>query len=295
MDKKKDYAEFIGSMLIFGTNGLLVTKIPLSSAQIVLTRTFFGSLFLLAVILAKKQFSIRQYRADLLPVLLSGFCLGANWVFLFEAYRYASVSIGTLVYYTGPIIVMALSPILFRERLTWNKLTAIAAVVTGMVCITGIAGAAGSSGRGIICALTAAVLYATLIVSNKSIKHVSGLSSTLAQLVIGFFVVLAYLLAVGAFPFAIPSGKPLVYVLILGIVNSGLACLLYFSSMQRLPGQTVALCCYVDPMSAVVFSALFLGERMTAVQIIGAILILGGALFGELKFARKTEPGREAE
>ena len=129
MDRKKDYIEFIGSMLIFGTNGLLVTNIPLTSAQIVLTRTIFGSLFLLAVSLISKQFSFRQYKGDLVPVLISGVCLGANWVFLFEAYRYASVSIGTLVYYTGPIMVMALSPVLFKEKLTWNKLAAIGAVL----------------------------------------------------------------------------------------------------------------------------------------------------------------------
>jgi RarD protein len=284
MDKKRDYIEFIGSMLIFGTNGLLVTNIPLSSAQIVLTRTFFGSIFLLCVVLARRQLSLKQFKGDELPVLISGICLGANWVFLFEAYKYASVSIGTLVYYCGPIIVMALSPVLFKEKLTWNKLAAITAVIIGMVCITGVAGAEGSTGRGILCAAVAALLYATLIVSNKSIKHVSGLGSTLSELIIGFFVILAYLLIKGEFPFALPGGRPLVYVLILGVVNSGFACFLYFSSMQRLPGQTVALCCYVDPLSAVVFSALFLGERMTPVQIIGAALILGGAMFGEIKF-----------
>jgi drug/metabolite transporter (DMT)-like permease len=87
------------------------------------------------------------------------------------------------------------------------------------------------------------------------------------------------------FPFAVPAGRQLIYVLVLGIVNSGFACLLYFSSMQRLPGQTVALCCYVDPLSAVIFSALFLGERMTPVQIVGAALVLGGAMFGELRLS----------
>lgn len=288
MGRRKDYIAFIGAMLIFGTNGLLVMNISLSSAQIVLTRTFFGSLVLLTAVLAKKELSLKQYKPDLLPVLISGVCLGANWVFLFEAYRYASVSIGTLVYYCGPIVVMALSPVVFKEKLTWNKLAAIAAVIAGMVCITGVAGASNSSGRGILCAGISALLYAALIISNKSIKHVSGLSSTLAQLVIGFFVILAYLLIIGEFPFSIAPGRELVYVLILGIVNSGFACFLYFSSMQRLPGQTVALCCYVDPLSAVVFSALFLGERMTAVQIAGAVLILGGALFGEMKLAKKA-------
>ena len=289
MGKIKDYLAFIGSMLLFGTNGLLVTSIPLSSAQIVLTRTLLGTFFLLAVSLAKKEFSIRQYKADLVPVLVSGLCLGANWIFLFDAYRYASVSIGTLVYYTGPILVMALSPVLFKEKLTWNKLAAIAAVVTGMLCITGVAElGGGGAARGLGSALVAAVLYALLIISNKSMRHVQGLSATLSSLFISSIVVGGYLLGTGGLPFAIPAGKPLVCVIVLGVVNTGIACWLYFSSMRRLPGQTVALCCYVDPLSAVVFSALFLGERMTPVQGIGAALLLGGALFGELKWGQRA-------
>ena len=283
MEKRRDYIEFIASMLIFGTNGLLVMHISLTSAQIVLTRTFLGSIFLLFVMLAKHELSFSQYRQDALPVMISGICLGANWVFLFEAYRYASVSIGTLLYYCGPMIVMALSPLLFHEKLSWNKIAAIAAVAAGMICITGIAGAQTLSARGLMNGLAAALLYAGLIISNKRIRHVSGLASTFAQLVIAFCVILIYLLLRGGLPFGIASGSELACILVLGIVNTGIACWFYFSSMQRLPGQTVALCCYVDPLSAVLFSALFLGERLNVLEGIGAVLILGGALLGEWK------------
>lgn len=288
MDNKKEYVKFIASMLIFGTNGLLVTNIALTSAQVVLTRTILGSVFLLAVVLIKKDFSLKKFKGDLVPVLIAGICLGANWVLLFEAYRYASVSVGTLVYYCGPILVMALSPVLFKEKLTWNKICAIVAVAGGMICVTGTAGASANLTRGVICGVAAALLYATLIVANKRTKDINGVDSTLAQLVIGFFVILVYLIIKGQFPFAVPVGKELIYVLILGVVNTGVACWLYFSSMQRLPGQSVALCCYIDPLSAVVFSALFLGERMSGVQIIGAALILGGAVFGELKLKSRS-------
>jgi drug/metabolite transporter (DMT)-like permease len=104
-------------------------------------------------------------------------------------------------------MVMALSPMLFKEKLTWNKLAAMAAVVAGMVCITGVAGSRRAAPGAAYCArAVAAVLYATLIVSNKSIKHVSGLHSTLSELVIGFFVILVSLALSAIFPFAVPSG-----------------------------------------------------------------------------------------
>lgn len=288
MINRKEYIKFIASMLIFGTNGLLVTNISLSSTEIVLTRTFLGSLFLLALVLIEKDFSLKKFKGTMVTVILAGMSLGAGWVFLFEAYRYASVSIGTLTYYCGPIIVMLLSPFIFHERLTWNKIIAIIAVAAGMLCITGIVSVTGGISRGIICGAIAALLYAALIICNKFIKGINGIDSTLAQLIVAFFVILMYLLITQGGLSYIPKGRELVFILILGVVNSGLACYLYFSSMQKLPGQTVALCCYLDPLSALIVSVLFLNERLTAIQIIGAILILGGALFGELKLGNRN-------
>jgi drug/metabolite transporter (DMT)-like permease len=279
-----DYIKFLAALLIFGTNGLLVTHIHLASTQIVFTRTLLGGVFLLLVALVSRQLELGNCRRQLGVLLTAGFCLGANWVFLFEAYRYASVSLGTLIYYCGPVLVMVLSPFLFQERLTWNKLIAVGAVILGMVCITGISG--GLSFRGLMNGALAALLYALLIIANKNIRQVSGLNSTLVQLVVAFFIISLYLFLRGQLPFAIPEGRELIYVLVLGLVNTGVACYLYFASMQRLPGQTVALLCYVDPLSAVLFAALFLGEQLTGIQILGAIFILGGALLGELSLTQ---------
>lgn len=281
---RADYLKFLAALLIFGTNGLLVTHIQLASAQIVLTRTILGSAFLLLVAMMSRQLNMDNCRRQIGVLLAAGFCLGANWVFLFEAYHYASVSLGTLIYYSGPILVMVLSPFLFHERLTWNKLAAIGAVILGMICITGISG--GLSLRGLVNGALAALLYAMLIIANKNIRQVSGLNSTLVQLVVAFIVISVYLVLRGQLPFTMPGGRELIYVLILGLVNTGLACYLYFASMQRLPGQTVALLCYVDPLSAVLFAALFLGEQLTGIQITGAIFILGGAMLGELSLVQ---------
>ena len=74
--------------------------------------------------------------------------------------------------------------------------------------------------------------------------------------------------------------------LLIGLVNTGLAYVLYFSGLQKLPGQSVALISYIDPVSALVFSALILHESMTVLQIIGAVFIIGGAMLGELRVNR---------
>lgn len=275
-------------MVIFGTNGLIVANISLGSAEIVLMRTFLGSLFLLAIVLVKRSFSFADLKADLIPATIGGAALGLNWVLLFSAYRSAGVGLSTLTYYCGPIIVLALSPVLFKEKLTWNKLLAIAAVAVGMFCITGDIEPGSDVQTGILFGGGAALLYASLIVANKRVKRLSGLNCAMYELIVAFFVVLIYLLASNVKLPVIPAAEDIVWVLVIGLVNTGLAYYLYFSSLQKLPGQTVALVCYIDPLTALLVSGAFLGEKLLGVQIAGAVLILGGACLGELKF-KKTE------
>ena len=288
MSRSKSLIFFVASMVIFGTNGLIVANISLGSAEIVLMRTFLGSLFLLAVVLVKRSFSFADLKADLVPATMGGAALGLNWVLLFSAYRSAGVGLSTLTYYCGPIIVLALSPVLFREKLTWNKLLAIAAVAVGMFCITGDIEPGSDVQTGILFGGGAALLYASLIVANKRVKRLSGLNCAMYELIVAFFVVLIYLLASNVKLPVIPAAEDIVWVLVIGLVNTGLAYYLYFSSLQKLPGQTVALVCYIDPLTALLVSGAFLGEKLLGVQIAGAVLILGGACLGELKF-KKTE------
>lgn len=284
---KSAYLKYLAALLIFGSNGLLVTKINLTSGQIVLTRTILGSVFLLIIACCQKKLNLRAaLRNNVRPVFVAGAALGANWIFLFAAYRSLSVSIATLIYYCGPILVMALSPFIFHERLTWNKLAAILVVLAGMVCITGVFANSVVSGWGLFCGSMAALLYALIIIANKFIHSASGMNLSILQLAIAFAIVLVYLLATGQLPFALPQGRVLLYIVILGIGNTGLAYWLYFSALQQLPSQTVALCSYLDPVSTVIFSALFLGEQLNDLQLVGALCILGGALLGELRFAR---------
>ena len=266
MSRSKNLILFVASMVIFGTNGLIVANISLGSAEIVLMRTFLGSLFLLAIVLVKRSFSFADLKADLIPATIGGAALGLNWVLLFSAYRSAGVGLSTLTYYCGPIIVLALSPVLFREKLTWNKLLAIAAVAVGMFCITGDIEPGSDVQTGILFGGGAALLYASLIVANKRVKRLSGLNCAMYELIVAFFVVLIYLVASNVKLPVIPAAEDIVWVLAIGLVNTGLAYYLYFSSLQKLPGQTVALVCYIDPLTALLVSGAFLGEKIFAVQ-----------------------------
>lgn len=289
MSKAKYYLMFIASMVIFGTNGLLVAHISLGSAEIVLMRTLLGSISLLIVVLATKSFSFADLKADIVPATVGGAALGLNWVALFIAYRAAGVSLSTLTYYCGPIIVLALSPFLFKEKLSWQGIAAVCAVAVGMILMTGKIDGGTEVSRGIVTGFIAAMLYAILIICGKRVNRMSGLNCAFYELLIAFVVVLIYLVVTGVKLPVIPAKGDIVYVIIIGLVNTGLAYFLYFSSLQKLPAQSVALICYTDPLTALFFSAVFLNETMLPAQIVGAVLILGGAMLGELRKKDKKD------
>lgn len=275
------YGMYILSMLIFGTNGILVHHISLASSQIILMRTLIGGLLLTLIVLLRGGFDRAGIRADILPLLVGGSVLGLNWVALFEAYRQLNVSLATLIYYVGPILVLLFSPVLFREKLNSRKITSVVFVAVGLVCISGSIALRGMSMRGLLTAVVSALFYAAVIIFNKRITNTGGLQTAALELDIAFVIVLIYMMLTVGLPHPAVSDIP--WIAVIGLVNTGLAYLLYFSGLQKLPAQSAALISYVDPVSALVFSALFLHETMTPVQILGAVLIIGGAVFGELK------------
>ncbi len=280
---RKALLKNITAMVIFGTIGLFVRAAALPSGELALLRTLLGSGFLLAVMAAGRRRPNRAaLRKNLPKLLLSGLLMGFNWVALFEAYRYTTVSVSTLLYYCAPAVVLLLSPLLLHEKLQWPKAAGVAAAMAGMVLVNG--GLAGGADplRGALCAGAAALLYAGVILLNKLVHGLSGLETTLVQLLAAAVVLLVYDLAALRGQWVLPQDASLWGTLAIGLFHTGFAYLLYFSSIGGLGAQSVALVSYADPLVALLLSALLLGERMTGWQMLGAALILGGALFGEL-------------
>ncbi len=275
------YVSYILALLIFGTNGFLAAHISVDASQIVLMRTLLGGTLLTFLVFLRGGFDKERVRSELIWIILGGAALGCNWVALFEAYRLVNVSLATLIYYAGPMIVILLSPVLFHEKLNGQKMIALCLVAVGLVCISGSIAFGGAHAQGLITAAVSALFYASLIVFNKRIVRTDGMQTAAAELVIAFVVVLIYVMTTSGLPHFQTSDIP--YVAVIGIVNTGLAYLLYFSGLQRLPGQSVALLSYIDPVSTLIFAALLLNEAMTPVQMIGAVLLLGGAMYGEAR------------
>ncbi len=279
--KRKYLSKYIFSLLLFGTNGIVASFIALPSTQIVFLRTLIGSIFLAAVFFARKgKISFYKNRAQSAYLCISGIALGVSWIFLYEAYELIGVSIASLLYYCGPVIVMVLSPVLFKESLTSATIAGFGAVLLGIFLINGGASEALKL-SGIIFALMSAVMYSVMVIFNKKAKDIVGPENSLVQTTASFLTVFVFSLFRHRLEISIPTSS-IIPVLILGIINTGIGCYLYFSAIGQLPAHTVSICGYLEPLSAIVFSAAVLGEEMSHVQVLGALLILGGAASSEL-------------
>lgn len=278
---KKSYIKYFTALLLFGSNGIVASLINLSSYEIVLLRTLIGSALLMAIFsLGRGKLTFYKNRRQFLFLCISGIAMGTSWMFLYEAYARIGVSISSLLYYCGPVIVMALSPMLFKEKLTAVKVVGFAAVLCGVFLVNGNAFDGGGDTFGIFCGIMSAVMYSFMVIFNKKAKDITGLENSMLQLLISFLTVAVF---VGIKQGLVMEIEPssILPILVLGLVNTGIGCYFYFSSIGDLPVQIVAICGYLEPLSAVLFSFLFLKEAMMQVQMIGAALIIGGAMFGE--------------
>lgn len=274
----------IVSMTVFGTLGIFVRNIPVSSGELALYRAVLAAA-LIAVFLAvtKQKIPFASIKNEIPLLLVSGAAMGINWILLFEAYKYTTVSAATLSYYFAPVIVTVVCPILFREKMTVKQIICFIMSTLGIVMITGVGDIGGGTDLiGILFGLGAAVFYAVVVLLNKFIKNVEGIHRTFLQFLSAIVILLPYVVVTGGVTLGQMNGIGWVNLLIVGLIHTGVTYCMYFSSLKELPGQKAAILSYIDPLVAVLVSVTVLGETMTWLQAAGGILILGFTLWNEI-------------
>ena len=272
------------SMTIFGTLGLFVRNIPVSSGELALYRAVLAALLIAAfLIVTRQKIPFANIKKEVPLLLASGVAMGINWILLFQAYKYTTVSLATLSYYFAPVIVTVVCPILFREKLTGKQIVCFVMSTVGLVLITGIGDIGGGNDFiGILFGLGAAVFYATVILLNKFIKNVEGIHRTFLQFISAIVTLIPYVMLTSGVTLGSMNGFGWVNLLIVGLIHTGVTYCMYFSSLKELPGQKAAILSYIDPLVAVLISVTILGETMTWQKVVGVILILGFTLWNEI-------------
>ena len=275
------------SMTVFGTISLFVRYLPLTSGEIAFYRSVIAALPIgLVLLFTNRKIRLESWKKQGGFLILSGLSLGLNWVFLFEAYRYTSVSTATLCYYFAPVLVTVFSPLLFRERLTKLQIVCFLMSTAGLVLLTGF-GDLQTDGKGIAFGLSAAVFYAVTVLLNKRIQGVTGLQRTFFQFISAALVLALYVACSGGFHLSVLDGKAWGVLLTVGLVHTGLAYCFYFAAIAELSGQQIAIFSYIDPLVAVLISVFLLSEPIGVLQMIGGAFIFGFSLLNEWETSKQ--------
>ena len=287
------------AMLLWGSLGVFVKNISLESVEISFFRGIIGSIFLGIVLLIKMrskkksdediylETSKNEYKKkdkkSIIVLIISGMAIGFKWVFLFNSYNYITVANATIVYYLAPVIVIFVSPIFLKEKLTSKKVVAVICAMCGLILIVknNTSNVNIDLTSGIINAFMAACLYASVIILNKFIKNVDDYKKTFIQIFMASMVLLPWVIYRDKIVF--DSIKSIILILVLGIAHTGIAYCLYFSAMKDLKAQSIAILGYIDPVSSVVFSIFLLREPFSIYQLIGGVIILLSAIISEKK------------
>ncbi len=273
------------SMVIFGTLGPFTRQIAVSSGELALYRAVLAVLLIGGYLLvSREKRNVAAVKRELLLLIVSGMAMGVNWVLLFEAYRYTTISLATLSYYFAPVIVTVACPVFFREKLTKKQLLCFVMATAGLVLIIGVEGVSGNGtdGIGILYGLAAAGFYASVILMNKAIKKVAGIHRTLIQLLGAVLILLPYTMLTQPIRFPQLDLTGWICMAVVGLIHTGVNYCLYFSSLKDLKGQSAAVLSYIDPLVAVLISFFVLGEGITVPQLIGGAMILGFTLYNEM-------------
>lgn len=284
--KKQTSAKIMLSvaMAIFGTLGIFTRNIAVSSGELALYRAILAAVLIaLYLLFTKQKIDFKGIKKELLLLLFSGLAMGINWILLFEAYKYTTVSVATLSYYFAPVIVTVVCPILFKEKMTKKQVICFVMSTMGLVLIIGIrkGNVSGTDLLGILCGLGAAVFYATVILLNKFIKNVMGIHRTLLQFFAAILILIPYVLCTSGVTLNTLNLKGWISLLVVGLIHTGITYCLYFSALKELKGQEAAILSYIDPLVAVLVSVTILGEGITVSQMLGGALILGFTLWNE--------------
>ncbi len=270
------------SLLFFGFNGVTAAYIDLASEDIVLMRLLLGVLFLLPFALHVVK-GVRLSHHDGFHACAAGLFMGASWIFLYSAYRSIGVALASVIYYFGPVLVMIVTACLHTEYIRPAQWLCLVVAFSGLLLSISDGRAWRQDIEGLIKASASAVCYAGMILCARGIRNPRGFVSAFVILAAALASVGIYFLLTGT---TLPSfeaiGASLLPLLVLGVVNTGLSCLLYFQAVPKLSAATVSIVGYAEPLTAVVAATLLLSETLTACQILGIALLFSGAAAAQL-------------
>ncbi|WP_323078103.1 DMT family transporter [Klebsiella quasipneumoniae] len=272
------------AMIISGSIGAFVLLSGLPVIDVVFWRCLIGALTLLLFIVLSRQPFSRLTRFTLALAVLGGIALVINWLLLFAAYSRISIGMATVVYNTQPFMLVLMGMVL-GERVSAVKWGWLLLAFGGVVILLSseLAPAHGESlATGVLLALGAAFFYALTAIIARKLHPLPAQHIAFIQVLVGV-VMLLPLVQMPEFSASFPWR----YLLILGVVHTGIMYQLLYSAIQKLPTPITGSLSFIYPLVAMVVDYLVFHHALTPVQLIGGMLILFAAAGNNLGWGEK--------
>lgn len=277
------YLKMVLGVTISGSLGVFIKNIAMDRGQIMAIRTFLGGVFLtLVFILGRREFSWVNLKKNLLKLMVSGSLFGISGLFIFLSYDAVGVAMSSIIYSLNPVFIFTISIVILGEKFSYKKALGLIISLIGLFLVNGFRLESLSLNGKLSYGLIAAILYGLMAIINKKVEGLDSILITIVQLFAASISLGIYLGLKGELALEIPSGNGLLYLLIVSFLHTGYAMKLYYEGIQNLPAQSVALISYMEALSAILASSLILKESLNFHEILGALLIIGGALAGEI-------------
>lgn len=282
--------QMILAAVILGTADLLVGAIPMDPTMTAAICALIGALTTSVVMLLRRKAISRSAIMDNLGwLLLSGAALGGSWILmgLSKAYT-ASSGMSAAWYYTAPLLLMLVSPLFLKEKLTGLRVITALAASVGVVLMSGMTFQDLWHVMGILTAVGAAALFAAVVVINKVMKRVPAQEATFFQLIVAVVITMPYAFFVRGEAVVITAGA-IVPMLILGALHTGAVYMLFFGALNKLSAQTAALMTYLTPVTTWLLITLLVTRKAELFPIIGAAMVLLSVFVGEVFTVKKRK------
>ena len=267
--------EMISAMVISGTVGWFVIMSGQSPEAVVFWRCLFGAMAMLVTclvlgVLRRSLITARQF----ILVCLGGVALILNWVLLFSAYKHSSIAIATVVYHVQPFMLVGLGVLFFAERLSAAKVGWLLLAFAGLMLIVSAKGSGRATGAdyllGVCLALASAFFYAVAAAITKHLKDLPAHLIVLIQMVVGVLVLAPFV----DFSRVDTVEGAWTYLIIIGVVHTGLMSTLLYSAIQKIPTALVGALSFIYPIVAILVDRVAFAHPLSALQVLGASAIL---------------------
>ena len=267
--------------ICFGTCGILGELIQADATIITWGRSLFAvmSLAVFSRLAGAAHGAGAGVATRWRALLLSGAMLAVHWVTFFVSVKVGGIAVATLGFASFPAFITFVEWALLRERVSRAEWLRLAVVSAGLILVTPSLSLADRGTEGLLWGLLSGATFGMLAVINRrSLSGVNAFRVAGAQNAIVFVLLSGWVMPnLGGV-----SAASWFWILVLGVVCTGLAHWLFVSSLRQLPARTAGLVVSLEPVYAIAFAWVLFGQEPSLRTVLGGALMIGAIFSASL-------------